>query len=321
MLSDDLTDARQPFDPAELHRIVDFLIALRRATDPDFFGDRSAVPLFELLSQYGMLDAAVCDLWGIEPSGKTEASVWALSLVNQLVVALAGWAINHQIGIFADPDRQDSKGLERAGGAAATEGGSGWLDDPELARKALLVILEQNVIPPVLRAQLQQAFRALEFGEVPPLFAPAPVGKRRGRSRELADLAMRAVRCANFRYGQGGTLEQAEESVAAILGISQRTLKSWETRLLPKAFDPDEVRAEIDWARKAGRAVRAAGRVPSIDEAINGDLQLFAAWDIAREAKMLSDAARAYREHMAAGVKRLHRKTSKRKSVHPRKSL
>jgi hypothetical protein len=62
----------------------------------------------------------------------------------------------------------------------------------------------------------------------------------------------RAVLLANYWFGQGGTLKQAESRMAEALAVSREAIRQWTQTALPEAFGKNLVRKRIEEARAAG---------------------------------------------------------------------
>jgi hypothetical protein len=128
------------------------------------------------------------------------------------------------------------------------------MDDPQLARAAFRAILRHLPLPLSLQIGVEDAFRALEAGEVMPLLAPRKIGLH-GKPHTLAKLRMRAVEHANFQHGKGVGLMLAESRISRLFGVEQPTLKSWEVRDLPRVLGAQHVRDAIERARAAGKLI------------------------------------------------------------------
>ena len=77
--------------------------------------------------------------------------------------------------------------------------------------------------------------------------------KRRGRPFALLLIRFRAVLLANYWFGQGGTLKQAESRLAEALAVSPEAIRQWTQTALPNEFGKTLVRKRIEEARAAGR--------------------------------------------------------------------
>ena len=179
---------------------------------------------------------------------KDMAAFDALELAGELVAAVAGWAIDHQIGLAAKglefvplqpsgtkdhPEylqgrtTVDSHEHEKAG-VRETGDNRG----PEFVRKCLmnLLLLNPGGWPVWLCQQTSDAIERLEYGETPPIFDPVRDGRKRNlpmRKLERDAIAMVAFR----RHAYKMTKEDALIEVAGALGVSPETVKSWESRL------------------------------------------------------------------------------------------
>lgn len=85
------------------------------------------------------------------------------------------------------------------------------------------------VLPVPIWKELLEGSLALEFGEVPQIFSPAPT-RRHGRPYTLFKLKMWALLHLYLLVGEGMKRHQAETEVATAFGISIEALRSWEKR-------------------------------------------------------------------------------------------
>lgn len=183
--------------------------------------------------------------------GKDLAAFQALKFAGQLVEYLAGWAIDHEVGLaienmqfvhlqptqtrehpqhLAERQQVDSHEHERAAGALHLN--SDQESDPFIARRLLLNMLRPNAgaFPGWLQSGVMEALQALEYGEVKPIFEAVKGGHKRGLT-EL-NLQLRAVAMVAYRRELGMTREKALQAVSEGLGgVSPNTILSWMGRL------------------------------------------------------------------------------------------
>src|SRR5262249_5628817 len=173
-----------------------------------------------------------------DPAGAAGTAHWkdlaafqALEFAGKLVEALAGWAIDHQIGLAIKklefvplqpsgtqehPEYLNSRSIvddhahERAGASASTAKLT-----PEIIRKIWVNLLNANPcgVGYDLRASLWLALRALDYGEVHPIFEP----KQTPRKRNLTELMLqlRGVGCGEYRRRRRPGKSRAMKEVAA----------------------------------------------------------------------------------------------------------
>ena len=188
----------------------------------------------------------------IELQGKDNCATFALMAWQELSTRVVGWAINHLVGQAICDGETDFGVAERIGEGPAE--GSRIDLDPRDARKALIEIVDFLPLPNQLRIMLGESLRALQLGETTPLLTPRPTG-RRGPAYTLAKLRMKVVAHTHFRYASGWRFLKAQNDIAEKFGVPQKTLESWEQRLLPAVFGKECVRKNIQWARDAGKLI------------------------------------------------------------------
>jgi hypothetical protein len=199
-------------------------------------------------------------------SGKDIAAFQALTFAGNLVRALAGWALDHQVGLARQdlefvplqpsqtkehPEYLRSRAIvddhahERAGALFST------CDlIPSMIRKALINLLRANPggFDFDLQYTLLHALRALDFDEVHPILRPT----RTDRKRNLTELQLQlwALVLVEYRRGRGKKKEHALQEVASAMGVSKDTIRSWVRRLRSE-FGPLEVERNLAIARNA----------------------------------------------------------------------
>jgi hypothetical protein len=200
----------------------------------------------------------------------------ALTLAGLIVMATAGWAIDHQYGLAleglmfvplappelaksakyrAEKKRVDDHTHESRGAKARRS-----VVDPAVARRALINVLlpNSNGLSEVVREMALEALFSLEYGEVLPILAPTK-GNKKLKYREL-QLQLKAVAFVAYRDGLGMDKGVAQEFVAGAYGQSKSTLHTWEQRL-PEQIGEIEVVHAISIAESAALKVRAGQEI------------------------------------------------------------
>jgi hypothetical protein len=240
--------------------------------------------------------------------GKDLAAFQALKFAGKLVQALAGWAIDHQIGLAAEelkfvplqpsgtqdhPEYIEARATvddhrhERRG--AAIRAGLEDLD-PVAARKLLLNLINPNPggFPSKLTSMLGDALKALDYGEVRPLVSPT-MANRKVNLREQ-QLQLRAIGFIYYRTARGAKKYVAIRQVADVYGVGEETIRSWEKRLREE-LGSLQVQREISFARNAASQEEAA-----IKGAYQGDeFATPGLWEERYGAEALREAAQAFR--------------------------
>jgi len=206
---------------------------------------------------------------------KDGAAFDALRFAGQLVEAVAGWAIDHQVGLAAEglkfipsqPEATKSHKQYLAARSAVDShehekiGGTAKLDkaDPFFARKCLANLLQANPggLPSWLCSLAINGLEALDYGEVTPMFAPVRTGLKRGLTEKR--LMLRAIALVAYRRARGFTKEAALAEVADALSLSPDTIGSWERRLRNE-FGDLEVARTIAFARNHALWMNEAAR-------------------------------------------------------------
>ena len=230
---------RAMLDRERLHEILDKLLFFKEITDPWTCADPDSIRV---------------DL----DHGKYAIALYAEILSACLIKAAAGWAFCHIIGAKAmeatSSATENSHACERTGALGISQ------DEPSTLRKALVAAVDgcEGAMPQWLRSDLILSLKALDLGEVRPLMTPTRT-KRRGRAFALLLVRFRAVVLANYWFGQGGTLKQAESRMAEALAVSRAAIRQWTQTTLPEAFGEKLVRKRIEEARAAGRLTAGQG--------------------------------------------------------------
>jgi len=202
-------------------------------------------------------------------AGKDLKAFQALKFAGDLVNAVAGWAIDHQLGLAKEglefvplqptqtkthPDyiasckRVDRHEHEKQGAKLEYEE-----PNPEEARRLLVNLLVPNsgAFPSPLVNMTIEALRGLAYGEEHLMFAPL----KTGRKRDLTTLRLhlRAMGMIAFRREMGVTKERAITEVAEYLGVGFETVKGWEGRLRAE-FGALEVDRTMAFARNHAKS-------------------------------------------------------------------
>jgi len=211
--------------------------------------------------------------------GKDLAASEALWCAGELTARLAGWAIAHQFGLAAkglesvqEPlikaqthqsflERQllvDSHEHERVGAWEPKE------VDREFTRKSLWNLVRSNSggWPDWFCETVLEAIKALEYGEVRPIFSPILAGRKRNYT--TLNLELRAISMVRFRRGAYAMTEEvALTEVSGVLGVSPATLRSWNRRLRIDLgrLQVDEVLSEADFHASCVKNDIALGRL------------------------------------------------------------
>lgn len=217
-----------------------------------------------------------------EPSSsftKDDAASDALICGSMLFGAVAGWAVDHQIGL-AVSNLDTPVHLVRNTDIAALEDlrsrtnshqheikGARLRDSrlsPEVARRALTNILTHMggfVFPEHLANDLRDGFDALNFGELTALLTPSNKGRVRYR-RELRQ-RLRALTHIDFRvHGSGMTYDAAREHVADFYGLKPQAFRRWDKMVREGLGEVTYYDARL-WTMRCADSVRAAKKKPT----------------------------------------------------------
>jgi hypothetical protein len=201
---------------------------------------------------------------GSTSSGKDLRAFEALTTARELVQTLAGWAIDHTIGLALEglsfvplqpsgtkdhPQYKIRRTLvddhrhEQIGNQA-----DGQLSDPSRARAALINLINANAgaWPHELAEYTLQALEEISHGRKSALFE-APKKNRKVDLHELRS-QLRAVCCVEYFCAQGMKKLSAREKVAYAYGVSLNTVSSWEFRLRAE-LGALEVSRQISFAK------------------------------------------------------------------------
>jgi hypothetical protein len=196
----------------------------------------------------------------------------ALKLARKLVVAVAGWAIDHQVGLAfheleslprqidgirprgkrdyaARKAKVDQHEHERDGALIDFD-----QDDPLFARRCLKYLLQRNqgALPPWLSEITLDGLQALHYGDdIPPIFAKNMADRK--QSERVRRYQLQALAIIEYRKVLGITKTVSEGDIAEALDVKVGTIKDWR-KDLPKIFGDYEVELELTFARNRGSA-------------------------------------------------------------------
>jgi hypothetical protein len=197
----------------------------------------------------------------------------ALSLARQLVAAVAGWAIDHQVGLafhelenlppqiggLNSPAKReyasrkakvDQHEHERDGALIDFD-----QDDSLFARRCLRFLLQQNQagLPPWLSEMTLSGLQALDYGdETPPMFERNTNGRK--NSEQIREYQLRALAFIEYRKeALGLTKTVSEGDIADALDVKVDTIKGWR-KDLPKVFGAYKVGMWLAEAKNSGSA-------------------------------------------------------------------
>jgi hypothetical protein len=203
-------------------------------------------------------------------AGKDEKAFLTLLRMRELAEKIAGWALNHQMGLginglrrlapalteamLNDPDYQemhtrvDSHSHEADGFATVISDSF----DPIAARRAVINLLAAN--PGGFDSQLTHmmisALEALEFGEALPILQITDVN-RKARWGELHH-QLRAVALIEYHHKRGMKKHVALEKVAAAYQMRAATVRGWE-RSVRAGLGNIEVQRALESAQSAAK--------------------------------------------------------------------
>lgn len=184
-------------------------------------------------------------------AGKDLAACGALQMAGMLYVAVAGWAINHTAGrglaglsfvplvpqetkllpdyqaarLLVDTHDHEKTGSNIAPGLVASL-------PPDQARNFVLNVLTMlEHIEPNSIALIVDALHALEFNEIRPVVAVTEKGKRAKDTYAERASQLEAICLVEKLCEQGRSKLKSQKLVAEHYGVSELTLRSWESRL------------------------------------------------------------------------------------------
>jgi hypothetical protein len=214
-----------------------------------------------------------------EAPNKDHAAYQALHFSQMLVDALAGWAIDHQVGLalhhleflprFPQNTRSmpsyidrkaavDSHLHERLG---TRRRGMTWADVAVTKRRQVVMNLlrgNAGAIPKPLASEIVEGLTSLSYGEVTPLFERAVAGRKVGRT--VIALQCRALGFVEFRKATKlMTAYEAETVVADAYGVENVTVRKWGQRVRDELGDI-AVAAEREFARNTASFIAPLAR-------------------------------------------------------------
>lgn len=222
----------------------------------------------------------------------------ALRIAGRLVEHLAGWAIDHQIGLALNglefvpgqpsgtrdhPDYLSGKATadlhrHEAQGSAYFELNSPTERNAQAERRMLANLLQLNPggFPSALASRAAEALRALDFGEVQDLLRAEKLGLDRN-AYTRHQLELQALMHVEYFEAKGDKKISAQTTVGQAYGRSYNTIISWEWRLRETLGDL-EVSRMLSFARNAGINAKAAKADKSNSLFDDSDFERFEAW-------------------------------------------
>jgi hypothetical protein len=196
---------------------------------------------------------------------KDIAAFSALECAADLVRAVAGWAIDHQIGLaleglqfaplqpsqtkahpnyLSDKDAADSHRHEREGAAVLAGIGSARLANVDVRRRALRNLLRANpgAFPDQFCQELYEGLLSLEFGRPTEIVMPASMRSHHG----LVQLKCKMMALEYIQYqvrsGRRAKKHVAQQEAADAFAISIDAVRKWKTELRKKLGDLEVAR-------------------------------------------------------------------------------
>ena len=227
---------------------------------------------------------------------KDSKAFMALRFASELVETLAGWAIDHQVGLamegreFASVAPHDAPDLpeyveartaaddhrhELAGRPLREARRASDQMEPDVARQALLNLLLPNPggFPNCLTQMVSEALRALDYNESLPILKPRAAGRK--VSFRTEQLQLKAICIVAYQVARGSKKVVALQKVGDALAVDPGTLIKWEQRL--RESDRLGVARALSHARAAAAGEEAAAKAqytgePTYFEGGIGDL-------------------------------------------------
>jgi hypothetical protein len=217
----------------------------------------------ELAAELRALDRAAHS--GEGTIGKDARAARALAIAGEMVESLAGWAIDHQVGLAVNEVTYEPLDLSPAPGVDADNprheeaGASYKWTNPQINRRALANLLATNPggFPYRLALEAALCLEALDLDQTPPILECRKLAFD-DPSHALALLRLRAVEHVTFYYGAGSDRAEAERKVAQSYSVRTETLSHWEARL-PLLLSHRLVSERLHRAEASGVTARRLG--------------------------------------------------------------
>jgi len=208
---------------------------------------------------------------GIDARGKDLAAFDALVYASMLVDHVAGWAVDHQIGmaqkglssLTSVPNRIKTSAayLERCAAVDVHDheliGGHREPLDPVEARRFVFNLLLPMAGHLFIPHEMLEAIEALDYGETLPILQKARTARRTGLIEYRAKL--RAIAFISYENKKGTLKRLSTEVVTEAFGVARDAVKDWraELRVALGTFEVDRV---LEGARGAGQAYVDSGK-------------------------------------------------------------
>lgn len=242
-----------------------------RAAGPEFrkMKDKRVAEALEALRRFEEMSRP--DGGDVTAKHKDRNAFAALACAGELVELLAGWAIDHAVGLGLSGLRWvpgqipgekpyfkylvakievDDHRHETVGGVHSRMSSIKDFEglDPIVLRQILINLLVRNPggFPSPIQKMTVEALEALNYSETLPMLKAVESG-RKARRRELK-LQLEAVKFIEYRCAKGLKRYKAEEEVGEAYGRSGTTVRLWKSRLR-KELGELEVSSEIQIAK------------------------------------------------------------------------
>lgn len=182
--------------------------------------------------------------------GKGEKAASALRIAGNVVELMAGWAIDHMIGVELSeqkPLHKRAKEYSEYDSHLFEECGASydWTDHKINRRVAATMVRE--LLPEILADELFTSLDALDAGEVLPMLEATTHTGQKGPKLTLAHERMKALKHVAYRQGKGMSGAKAREEVAEVYDhyvdkrITVRMIADWKIRAVPSALSINHV--------------------------------------------------------------------------------
>jgi hypothetical protein len=239
---------------------------LQRAEDSPNFADDPVVR--DMLLRLDQLERQTDPQRRDSEHDKDASANKVLRIISDLSAYVAGWAIDHKIGLAIEglgniPDlasqmRTPAYSEHRESVNSHRHEAAGQSRDLAAGeqRKALSNLFNAMAASPrgSLCDPLAEALLALEYGETLPIFDAV----KRGRKRQFRELRLQLYALCFIEYKEvlgGGKKYELQSEVEKAFGVSRSTVRGWE-RLLPEQLDSFYVANALSRARRCGEADR-----------------------------------------------------------------